>query len=333
VSGGNRAGSGGSRNASGYGGGRHTSAQRNAAAIRHEQRRRPTRTSGDRTTNIGSNNNVNIEGRDVNIDVEGGWGGRRLLLQRRSLSVGGRHHHRRDGHQQSRSRPVLLLRLAASGCGPVVQNGASYYQCGSAYYQEAMHGDDGGVRVGDAVRPRRRGSALALGAPLLPPRRPPGLAAKRRPASRIIRRCTPSRRNSAPAKQTFVEEQLALTPEQLAKFRPIYAEHQAALKRFNQRRLDNVVAYSRAYNAQQPERRAGARARARGAGDRARGNLRARADLRQGAHGDRAGRRRRTTCRSNRSCARWCASGRPNRCRCSGRSRASRLRAPACARA
>jgi len=52
-----------------------------------------------------------------------------------------------------------------------------------------------------------------------------------------------------PAKQAFVEEQLALTPEQLAKFRPIYAEHQAALKRFNKRRLDNVVAYSREYNA------------------------------------------------------------------------------------
>jgi Spy/CpxP family protein refolding chaperone len=52
-----------------------------------------------------------------------------------------------------------------------------------------------------------------------------------------------------PAKQTFVEQQLALTPEQLARFRPIYAEHQSALKRFNQRRLDNVVAYSRAYNA------------------------------------------------------------------------------------
>ena len=52
-----------------------------------------------------------------------------------------------------------------------------------------------------------------------------------------------------PEKQAFVEQQLALTPEQLAKFRPIYAGHQAALKRFNQRRLDNVVAYSRAYNS------------------------------------------------------------------------------------
>ena len=52
-----------------------------------------------------------------------------------------------------------------------------------------------------------------------------------------------------PGKQAFVEEQLALTPEQLARFRPVYAEHQSALKRFNQRRLDNVVAYSRDYNA------------------------------------------------------------------------------------
>jgi hypothetical protein len=54
----------------------------------------------------------------------------------------------------------------------------------------------------------------------------------------------------SPKKQAFVEEQLALTPEELAKFRPIYAEHQQALRRFNQRRLDNVAAYSRDWNAQ-----------------------------------------------------------------------------------
>ena len=52
-----------------------------------------------------------------------------------------------------------------------------------------------------------------------------------------------------PEKQKFVEEKMNLSAEQLAKFRPIYAEHQQALKRFNQRRLDNVVAYSRAYNS------------------------------------------------------------------------------------
>ena len=51
-----------------------------------------------------------------------------------------------------------------------------------------------------------------------------------------------------PDKQAYVELQLRLTPEQLAKFKPVYAEHQAALKRFNQRRIDNVVAFSRAYN-------------------------------------------------------------------------------------
>ena len=51
-----------------------------------------------------------------------------------------------------------------------------------------------------------------------------------------------------PEKQSFVRSQLQLTQEELAKFDPIYAEHQAALKRFNQRRLDNVVAFSREYN-------------------------------------------------------------------------------------
>lgn len=51
-----------------------------------------------------------------------------------------------------------------------------------------------------------------------------------------------------PEKQKFVEDKLNLTAPQLAAFRPIYAEFQEALKRFNQRRLDNVIAYSRAYN-------------------------------------------------------------------------------------
>jgi len=53
-----------------------------------------------------------------------------------------------------------------------------------------------------------------------------------------------------PGKEAFVEQQLALTPEQLQKFRPIYAEHQAALERFNQRRLNNIVAYSRDYRSE-----------------------------------------------------------------------------------
>ena len=52
-----------------------------------------------------------------------------------------------------------------------------------------------------------------------------------------------------PGKRAFIEEQLQLTPEEDARFWPIYDAHQEALQAFNQRRLDNIMKYARAYNA------------------------------------------------------------------------------------
>lgn len=51
-----------------------------------------------------------------------------------------------------------------------------------------------------------------------------------------------------PGKRDFIEEQLELGAEEAVRFWPLYDEHQAALVKFNQRRLDNIVAYARAYN-------------------------------------------------------------------------------------
>ncbi|MET0582759.1 MAG: hypothetical protein ABWX88_08605 [Pseudoxanthomonas sp.] len=50
-------------------------------------------------------------------------------------------------------------------------------------------------------------------------------------------------------KRALIQEQVPLTPEEAAKFWPIYDAHQAALTRFNQRRLDNIIEYARYYNA------------------------------------------------------------------------------------
>ncbi|WP_368566169.1 hypothetical protein [Pseudoxanthomonas sp. UTMC 1351] len=52
-----------------------------------------------------------------------------------------------------------------------------------------------------------------------------------------------------PEKRAFVEEQLELTPQEGSKFWPIYDAYQEALRGFNQRRLDNILKYARAYNA------------------------------------------------------------------------------------
>ena len=50
-------------------------------------------------------------------------------------------------------------------------------------------------------------------------------------------------------KREFVARQLDLSPEQAAKFWPIFEQHQALLADLNQRRLDNILAYSKAWNA------------------------------------------------------------------------------------
>lgn len=52
-----------------------------------------------------------------------------------------------------------------------------------------------------------------------------------------------------PGKRAFIEEQLQLTAEEGARFWPIYDAYQQALHAFNQRRLDNIMKYASAYNA------------------------------------------------------------------------------------
>jgi len=52
-----------------------------------------------------------------------------------------------------------------------------------------------------------------------------------------------------PKKRELIQAQLELTPEEAAKFWPVYDRHQAALEELNRRRVDNVLAYSRVWNA------------------------------------------------------------------------------------
>ena len=135
ISGGNRSsasrGSGGGSRSGNYGGGGNSGNRGSGDR---------TRTSGDRTNNIGSNNNVNIEGRDVNIDVEGGCCGYRGGYGYRhpvaaGITIGA------IAGSVAASYGSYYYALPPSGCVTVVRAGANYYQCGSAYYQEAMSGD------------------------------------------------------------------------------------------------------------------------------------------------------------------------------------------------
>ena len=52
-----------------------------------------------------------------------------------------------------------------------------------------------------------------------------------------------------PDKRNFIKEQLELTPEEEAKFWPVYDEHQKGLEALNRRRVENVLAYANVWNA------------------------------------------------------------------------------------
>ena len=50
------------------------------------------------------------------------------------------------------------------------------------------------------------------------------------------------------SKRAVVAEQLALSPDQEARFWPVYDAHQRALSKLNRRRLENIFIYARAWN-------------------------------------------------------------------------------------
>ena len=54
---------------------------------------------------------------------------------------------------------------------------------------------------------------------------------------------------TADEKRAFVKAQLQLDATQAAAFWPVFDGHQQALAALNQRRLDNILAYARAWNA------------------------------------------------------------------------------------
>ena len=50
-------------------------------------------------------------------------------------------------------------------------------------------------------------------------------------------------------KRAFVGEQLVLTDAEAARFWPVFDEYQGAVASLNRRRLDNIMAYARVWNA------------------------------------------------------------------------------------
>ena len=123
----------------GRGGGGGRTAQSSVSSANRANTANRTNT-GDRvnTGNVNSGNRVNtgdinVDRGDVNIDVDRGYGGFDNPVAA-SMAIGA---------VAVTTAAVIgsSYQTLPSGCTTVVMNGASYHQCGSAYYQQTMSGD------------------------------------------------------------------------------------------------------------------------------------------------------------------------------------------------
>ncbi len=88
-------------------------------------------------------------------------------------------------------------------------------------------------------------TALMVTSPLLAS----GLSNPTFEEQQILVKVDESRVQEGPEKRTFIEEQLALSPEAAERFWPVYEQHQAGLNELTRRRVENILTYARAYGA------------------------------------------------------------------------------------
>jgi hypothetical protein len=161
VSGANRSSGGGGASRSGGGGASANTANRGGGANANTANRGSGNTantanrgnasgnnvnSGNRTNNVNNsgnrvnNGNVNV-GNDVNVNIDGGYNN--------GCCGGGYGYHPIAAAATIGAIAVTTSAIVGSyyhtlpsGCTTVVQNGATYSQCGSVYYQQTMQGSD-----------------------------------------------------------------------------------------------------------------------------------------------------------------------------------------------
>ena len=101
------------------------------------------RVNSGNTVNAGNKVNtgdINIERGDVNIDVDGGYGGYHGGYYHRPIAAGAV-----IGAMAVTTAAVMgsyYYALPPTGCTTVITNGIKYQRCGSVYYQQTMSGND-----------------------------------------------------------------------------------------------------------------------------------------------------------------------------------------------
>ncbi|GAB3090487.1 hypothetical protein [Lysobacter terrae] len=88
-------------------------------------------------------------------------------------------------------------------------------------------------------------AALMLSSPLFAA----GLSNPTLEERQVLAKAEEAQVQESPQKRAFIDQQLALSPQDAAKFWPIYEQHQAALNDLNRRSVENILTYARAWNA------------------------------------------------------------------------------------
>jgi hypothetical protein len=88
-------------------------------------------------------------------------------------------------------------------------------------------------------------AALMLSSPLLAA----GLSNPTLDEQQVIAKAEEGQAQEGPQKRAFIDQQLGLSPQDAARFWPVYEQHQAALNELTRRRIENILSYARAWNA------------------------------------------------------------------------------------
>ena len=88
-------------------------------------------------------------------------------------------------------------------------------------------------------------AALMLSSPLFAA----GLSNPTLEEQQVLAKAEEAQAQESPQKRAFIDQQLGLSPQEAARFWPVYEQHQAGLGELNRRRVENILSYARAWNA------------------------------------------------------------------------------------
>ena len=88
-------------------------------------------------------------------------------------------------------------------------------------------------------------AALMFSAPLFAA----GLSNPTLEERQVLAKAEEAQAQQSPQKRAFIDQQLGLSPQDAARFWPVYEQHQAGLSELTRRSVENILLYARVWNA------------------------------------------------------------------------------------